>query len=54
MPNETPEHISQRAAAPIMCSVMTVPVIVPRFVDKAPSAGADVLCLDLEDSVPPA
>ena len=53
-PNETPEHISQRGAAPVMRSVMTVPVIVPRFVDKAPSAGADVLCLDLEDSVPPA
>jgi citrate lyase subunit beta / citryl-CoA lyase len=37
-----------------MRSVMTVPVIVPRFVEKAPSSGADVLCLDLEDSVPPA
>jgi citrate lyase subunit beta/citryl-CoA lyase len=32
---------------------MTVPVIVQRFIDKAPGAGADVLCLDLEDSVPP-
>jgi citrate lyase subunit beta / citryl-CoA lyase len=37
-----------------MRSVMTVPVIVERFVEKAPSAGADVICLDLEDSVPPA
>lgn len=36
-----------------MRSVMTVPVIVQRFIDKAPSAGADVICLDLEDSVPP-
>jgi citrate lyase subunit beta/citryl-CoA lyase len=51
---DTLEHISQRAAAPIMRSVMTVPVIVPRFIDKAPESGADVLCLDLEDSVPPA
>jgi citrate lyase subunit beta/citryl-CoA lyase len=33
---------------------MTVPVIVPRFIEKAPSANADVICLDLEDSVPPA
>ena len=37
-----------------MRSVMTVPVIVERFVEKAPSSGADVICLDLEDSVPPA
>jgi len=37
-----------------MRSVMTVPVIVPRFIEKAPAAGADVICLDLEDSVPPA
>ena len=37
-----------------MRSVMTVPVIVQRFVEKAPEAAADVICLDLEDSVPPA
>ena len=37
-----------------MRSVLTVPVIVQRFIDKAPSSGADVICLDLEDSVPPA
>ena len=47
------QHISQRFAAPVMRSVMTVPVIVQRFVEKAPAAGADVICLDLEDSVPP-
>jgi citrate lyase subunit beta/citryl-CoA lyase len=47
------QHISQRFAAPVMRSVMTVPVIVPRFVEKAPAAGADIICLDLEDSVPP-
>ncbi len=37
-----------------MRSVLTVPVIVQRFLDKAPSSGADVIVLDLEDSVPPA
>ena len=47
------DHISSRFALPVMRSVMTVPVIVERFVEKAPSSGADVLCLDLEDSVPP-
>jgi citrate lyase subunit beta/citryl-CoA lyase len=30
-----------------------VPAHVPRFIEKAPSAGADVICLDLEDAVPP-
>jgi hypothetical protein len=30
-----------------MRSVLTVPVIVPRFVEKAPSSGADVICLDI-------
>jgi citrate lyase subunit beta/citryl-CoA lyase len=54
MAEKTPEHISQRAAAAVMRSVMTVPAIVQRFIDKAPEAGADVICLDLEDSVPPA
>ena len=48
------DHISGRFAAPVMRSVMTVPVIVERFIEKAPGAGADVICLDLEDSVPPA
>ncbi|HEY8765727.1 MAG TPA: CoA ester lyase [Dehalococcoidia bacterium] len=47
------DHISGRFAAPVMRSVMTVPVIVERFIEKAPGAGADVICLDLEDSVPP-
>ena len=54
MSDTTAEHISQRGPARAMRSVMTVPVIVQRFIDKAPAAGADVLCLDLEDSVPPA
>lgn len=44
---------SENPAFTLMRSVLTVPVIVQRFLDKAPSAGADVICLDLEDSVPP-
>jgi len=36
-----------------MRSVLTVPVIIPRFVEKAPASGANVICLDIEDSVPP-
>ncbi len=38
----------------VMRSMMTVPVVVRRFIDKAPAAGADAVCLDLEDSIPPA
>ncbi len=33
-------------------SMLYVPANVPRFVAKAPSAGADAVVLDLEDSVP--
>jgi citrate lyase subunit beta/citryl-CoA lyase len=33
-------------------SMLYVPANVPRFVAKAPSAGADAIILDLEDSVP--
>jgi len=33
---------------------MYVPVNVDKFVDKAHTRGADVIQLDLEDSVPPA
>jgi citrate lyase subunit beta/citryl-CoA lyase len=36
----------------ILRSLLFVPVHRPRFVERAPSAGADVVCLDLEDSVP--
>ncbi len=35
-------------------SNLIMPVNVPRFVERAWSRGADVMCLDLEDSVPPA
>lgn len=36
----------------IMRSVLMVPVNVPRFVEKACLRGADVIVLDLEDSIP--
>lgn len=45
---------SEKPATPLMRSVLTVPVIRERFIEKAPSSGADVICLDVEDSVPPA
>ena len=35
-------------------SILFVPAIRPRFIEKAPTSGADAVCLDLEDSVPPA
>lgn len=43
-----------RRTIPISRSILFVPAIVERFVARAPEAGADVVCLDLEDSVPPA
>ena len=49
----TPEAAPGREYT-VMRSMMTVPVVVQRFVDKAPAAGADAICLDLEDSIPPA
>jgi len=39
---------------PVWRSLMYVPVNVEKYVDKAHTRGADVLQLDLEDSVPPA
>src|SRR4030042_1580764 len=44
----------ERRSIPILRSILFVPAIVERFVARAPEAGADVVCLDLEDSVPPA
>ena len=35
-------------------SLLFVPAVRPRFIEKAPESGADAVCLDLEDSVPPA
>lgn len=42
------------ANLPVWRSLMYVPVNVDRFVDKAHTRGADVIQLDLEDSIPPA
>ena len=36
-----------------MRSVLFVPAMVSRFVERAPNTDADVVCLDIEDSVPP-
>jgi citrate lyase subunit beta/citryl-CoA lyase len=44
----------ERQAITLMRSVLTVPVTSPRFIEKAPATGADVICLDLEDSIAPA
>lgn len=41
-------------ALPVWRSLMYVPVNVEKYVDKAHTRGADVIQLDLEDSVPPA
>ncbi|MFQ5933209.1 MAG: HpcH/HpaI aldolase/citrate lyase family protein [Dehalococcoidia bacterium] len=38
----------------VLRSLLFVPAIRERFIEKAPQAGADLLCLDIEDSVPPA
>ncbi|MBV8398444.1 MAG: CoA ester lyase [Acetobacteraceae bacterium] len=38
---------------PVWRSLLYVPVINPRFVEKAAGSGADAVILDLEDSVPP-
>lgn len=35
-------------------SLLFVPATRERFIEKAPSAGADLICLDLEDAVAPA
>jgi citrate lyase subunit beta/citryl-CoA lyase len=43
----------QELPAYLIRSPLFVPSIVPRFVERAPNAGADLICLDLEDSVPP-
>ena len=44
----------QERSIPILRSMLFVPAIVERFVARAPDTGADVICLDIEDSVPPA
>jgi citrate lyase subunit beta/citryl-CoA lyase len=44
----------QQRTIPILRSILFVPANVERFVARASESGADVVCLDLEDSVPPA
>ena len=44
----------QELPAYLVRSLLFVPSIVPRFIERAPTSGADIVCLDLEDSVPPA
>lgn len=44
--------MTMRAELPVWRSLLFVPITVEKFVAKAPSAGADGLILDLEDSVP--
>lgn len=34
-------------------SILFVPAVRPRFIEKAPTVGADAVCVDLEDSVAP-
>ena len=44
----------QKPVSAVMRSVLFVPGTVERFVQRAPHSGTDVVCLDLEDSIPPA
>ncbi len=44
---------SPKPLAALMRSVLFVPANVERFVQRAPETGADVVCLDLEDSIAP-
>ena len=37
---------------PVWRSLLYVPTIQPRFIEKAADRGADAIILDLEDSVP--
>ena len=46
--------MTQNSRAATWRSMLYVPANVPRFVAKAPGAGADAIVLDLEDSVPAA
>lgn len=45
---------TEPSAVAVMRSVLFVPSTVERFVERAPQVGADSVCLDLEDSIPPA
>ena len=43
---------SEEPSMYILRSLLFVPAHRSRFIERAPTAGADVVCLDLEDSVP--
>jgi citrate lyase subunit beta/citryl-CoA lyase len=49
-----PKERTMTTELPVWRSLMYVPVNVGKYVDKAHTRGADVIQLDLEDSVPPA
>lgn len=44
--------MTEEAPMYVLRSILFVPAHRPRFVERAPSVPADVICLDLEDSVP--
>jgi len=44
--------MNQKVSFPVWRSLMFVPVNVPKYVERAHTRGADVILLDLEDSVP--
>jgi citrate lyase subunit beta/citryl-CoA lyase len=54
MVSSTDYPIDSPARRMVRRSSLIMPVNVPAFVDKAHLRGADALCLDLEDSIPPA
>ena len=54
MVSSTDYPIDSPARRMVRRSSLIMPVNVPQFVDKAHLRGADAICLDLEDSIPPA
>jgi citrate lyase subunit beta/citryl-CoA lyase len=53
MVSATDYPIDSPARQMVRRSSLIMPVNVPAFVEKAHSRGADAICLDLEDSIPP-
>src|SRR3712207_4851173 len=54
MVSSTDYPIDSPARRMVRRSSLIMPVNVPAFVEKAHLRGADAICLDLEDSIPPA
>ena len=54
MVSSTDYPIDSPARRMVRRSSLIMPVNVPAFVEKAHQRGADAICLDLEDSIPPA